>query len=109
MTAVQVREPNHRSRRVGGAMGRAHHEKRRRQALRPGKQAMANSLKKLPEDDKLRPRGHAIVVGGDECGYEARRSATGIMWRFARDSISDSVTAERSALSVAMTRREMSG
>ena len=44
-----------------------------------------------------------------ELVYEARRSTTAIMCRFARDSISGSVTAERSALSVAMTRREMSG
>jgi hypothetical protein len=42
-------------------------------------------------------------------GYGARRSTAGTMCRFARASICGSVTAERSALSVAMTRREMSG
>jgi hypothetical protein len=42
-------------------------------------------------------------------GYEARRLTTGIMCRFARASISGSVTAERSAFSVAITRREISG
>jgi hypothetical protein len=53
----------------------------------------------------------AMVAGGVAliCGYEPRCCPTAIMCRFARASISGSVTAERSAFSVAMTRPEMSG
>jgi hypothetical protein len=46
---------------------------------------------------------------GSTAVTEPRGQATAVMCRFARASISGSVTAERSALSVVTTRREMSG
>jgi len=57
---------------------------------------------------QITPAGTRDSLGGD-CGYEPCRETTGIICRFARVSSCGSVTAERSALSVAMTRREMLG
>jgi hypothetical protein len=52
----------------------------------------------------------AIVAGVEfNCGHQPRCQTAAIMCRFARASISGSVTAERSAFSVAMTRRKMLG